>query len=142
MATGGSSARRSGRSSRKLRDDAQHSFKSDMVAARETHRNLQKLFEDVKEGKLKAFDSEEAFAHVTKIRALQDELVEKHLEISQAHQRAAQSDNPLADWQQLDNLMENLHKVCDAVHQFEPQVEASDAAGGSGVNLKRRDSLV
>lgn len=32
-------------------------------------------------------DSEEAFAHVTKIRALQDELVEKHLEISQAHQR-------------------------------------------------------
>ena len=27
-------------------------------------------------------------------------------------------------------------------HQFEPQVEASDAAGGSGVNLKRRDSLV
>lgn len=55
MATGGSSARRSGRSSRKLRDDAQHSFKSDMVAARETHRNLQKLFEDVKEGKLKAF---------------------------------------------------------------------------------------
>lgn len=32
-------------------------------------------------------DSEEAFAEVNKIRKMQDELVEKHLEVTQSHQR-------------------------------------------------------
>jgi hypothetical protein len=49
------SDRRVSGSSRRARADAEHSFKSDMAEARETHRKLQKLLEDVKQGKLRTF---------------------------------------------------------------------------------------